>query len=361
MKRLIIADVKSNNNKGRCTGHYFALAQNYLNLYQNECLVLVGGGPIYKSNFRKEDLFILPYDSISNKSGIHNKWKVLMNYHHLFSKTVPEDVIVLQMASAVTTFVGIILFAKKWNNIYCIQYSEDPLSSLIKRWIYKIARKKIKGTLCPNSRIGQAYTRPYCEVTDYIYPHYNQPLNHTTYHEKKYDFTIIGSIWPDKGVLEVAEQFAYTGHQLLIAGNTHDTSYANALRKIAQKHKNIELHIGFISDNDYYQYIQQSRYCILNYQGVYVNRSSGVVLDILFNGTPVIGHRCNALKFIEEKHVGCLYDDIQNFHPDTVLNEIIYNQYITHIKNYLYQQKEYKKRVVHFLKLQKQPHESVIL
>ena len=75
----------------------------------------------------------------------------------------------------------------------------------------------------------------------------------------------------------------------------------------------------------------------------------------------MIGHRCNALKFIEEKHVGCLYDDIQNFHPDTVLNEIIYNQYITHIKNYLYQQKEYKKRVVHFLKLQKQPHESVIL
>lgn len=81
-------------------------------------------------------------------------------------------------------FCGNNLICKKWNNIYCIQYSEDPLSSLIKRWIYKIARKKIKGTLCPNSRIGQAYTRPYCEVTDYIYPHYNQPLNHTTYHEK---------------------------------------------------------------------------------------------------------------------------------------------------------------------------------
>ena len=64
MKRLIIADVKSNNNKGYCTGHYFALAQNYINLYQNICPVLIGGGPIYKTNFRKKDLFMLPYDCL---------------------------------------------------------------------------------------------------------------------------------------------------------------------------------------------------------------------------------------------------------------------------------------------------------
>lgn len=353
MKRLIIADVKSNNNKGYCTGHYFALAQNYLNLYQDKCLVQIGGGPIYKSKFKEEELFILPYDSISNQNTIHNKWKVLMNCRYLFSQTHPEDIIVLQTAGAVTTFVGIILFAKKWNNIYCIQYSKDPLSSLIKRWIYKIARKKIKGIICPNSRIGQAYARPYCEVTDYIYPHFNQPLNNTTYSEKKYDFAIIGSIWPDKGVLEVAKQLAYTGHQLLIAGNTHDVSYANSLRQIAQGSHNIELHIEFISDDDYYRYIQQSRYCILNYQGTYADRSSGVVLDILFNGTPVVGHQCNALKFIEEEQVGYLYDDIRNFNPDAVLNETIYNQYTAHIKNYLHKQKEYKERVVHFLNIQK--------
>ena len=354
MKRLIIADVKSNNNKGYCTGHYFALAQNYINLYQNRCPVLIGGGPIYKTNFRKKDLFMLPYDSISGKNKIHNKWRVLMNCRHLFNKTSPEDIIILQMAGAVTTFIGIALFAKKWNNIFCIQYSEESLSLPIKRWIYKLARKKIKGTICPNSRIGQAYARPYCEVPDYIYPYYDQPLIHTAYNEKKYDFSIIGSIWPDKGVLEVAERLAHTGHQLLIAGNTHDTSYANALRQIAQKHNNIELYIELISDDNYYRYIQQSRYCILNYQGVYTDRSSGVVLDTLFNGTPVVGHRCNALKFIEEEQVGYLYDDIYHFCPDAILNEAIHNQYTAHIKTYLSKQKEYKERVIHFLNIKKQ-------
>ncbi|MEL5894353.1 hypothetical protein AAE250_12765 [Bacteroides sp. GD17] len=354
MKRLIIADVKSNNNKGHCTGHYFALAQNYLDLYQDVCLVLVGGGPVYKINFEEEDLLALPYDSVNSKSAIRNKWRVLMNCHYLFGITTPKDVIVLQMSGAVTTFVGIALFAKKWNNIHCIQYSEESLSSPIKRWIYNLAKKKIKGIICPNSRIGQAYDRPYCEVTDYIYPHYDRLMVSTSYFEKKYDFAIVGSIWPDKGVLEAAEWLGNTGHRLLIAGNTHDTAYAHALRQIAKEHENIELHIEFVSDDDYHRYIRQSRYCILNYQGVYSNRSSGVVLDTLFNYTPVVGRRCNALRFIEDEQVGYLYDDIRHLSPDLVLNETIYRQYTAHIETYLHKQKEYKERVIHFLNLKSQ-------
>ena len=35
MKRLIISDIRSYNNKGKSVGHYIAVAQNYIDLYNN--------------------------------------------------------------------------------------------------------------------------------------------------------------------------------------------------------------------------------------------------------------------------------------------------------------------------------------
>lgn len=353
MKRLIIADVKSHNNHGTSTGHYFALAQNYLDLYQDVCNVKVGGGPIYSTYFKNKDLFLLPYDSKVGEKNIKNKWQVLMNCRYLFQKSTPEDIIVLQMSGALTTYIGIALFAKKWNKIHCIQYSEESLSSPMKRWIYKLAQKKIAGVICPNTRIGKAYERPYCVVTDYIYPYINKQHNNTSFFQKKYDFAIIGSIWPDKGVLEVASKFSNSKYRILIAGKTSDMQYATSLQQIAEKSPNIELKLKFITAQEYYRYILESRYCILNYQGVYTDRSSGVVLDILFNNTPVIGRRCNALQFIEDEQVGYLFDDIQSFDPNIIINETTYTKYQEQIKVYLLKQKEFKKKVVAFLKLSK--------
>lgn len=49
MKRLILADVKSLNIKGKSIGHYFTLAQNYIDLFGDYCQVKIAGGPIYKT------------------------------------------------------------------------------------------------------------------------------------------------------------------------------------------------------------------------------------------------------------------------------------------------------------------------
>lgn len=351
MRRLIIADVKSNNNHGRSTGHYFALAQNYLDLYQKVCCVKVGGGPIFKSGFAPDNLFLLPYDNLEGENCVKNKWRVLKNCHYLFRKSCSSDIIVLQMSGAVTTFLGIILFATSKNSIYCIQYSEESLSSSIKRWIYKLAKSKIKGILCPNERIGKAYDRPYCVVTDYIYPNLEKATCTSSYSQKKYDFSVIGSIWPDKGVLEAAQKLSKTNYRVLIAGKPCDKNYEALLQDIARKSHNIEFHLGFVSTEDYSRYIIESRYCILNYQGVYADRSSGVVLDIVFKNTPVVGHRCNALQFIEDEQMGYLFDDIRTFDPNIVMNENLYAGYKNGINQFKQKQQDYKRKVIEFLDL----------
>lgn len=348
MKRIIIADVKSYNNKGVSRGHYFSVAQNYLDLYAKSYCIKIAGGPIFKAKF-KNTCLELPYDYIAGKNLIINKCKHLINCRYLFKNTSSEDVIIMQHSGTLTSLLGIILFAQKKNKIYIIQYDIEALSSAIKRIIYYIAKNKIKGIICPTIQIGNAYKLPYCIVTDYIYPHENY-INSTNYKNKIYDIAIVGGIRPDKGIIEAAKTLSNTKLKVLIAGNG-DKNLTDRLKEICNTCSNIELHLDYIDNEKYYKYIQDSRFCILNYSGVYSNRSSGVVLDIIFNGTPIIGHRCKALEFIESENIGYLYDQINDINWESIINEEKYIYFNTNIKKFLNRQKELKSKIIDFIKL----------
>lgn len=349
MKKLIIADVKSYNNNGKSTGHYFAVAQNYLDLYKDCCEVKVAGGSIFKTHFKPKDIFLLPYDYIPSMNWLKNKFRVLMNCRYLFRHVTADDVIVMQHSGASTTLIGIALFATKKNNINLIQYDTDALSSLSKRIIFKLAKHRIKSILCPNQNIADAYGLPSCIVTDYIYPK-DGYKNSILFEKKKYDIAIVGSICPDKGVIEAARTLVKTNYRVIIAGKANK-QLADELHKICDRSENIELNIGFIKNEDYYEYIRNARFCVLNYHGVYEYRSSGVVLDILFNGTPIIGHKCKALNFISTSNVGYLFDNINNVNFDDIIKKEMYENYQKGIETYLNTQKKYKQNIVNFLHL----------
>lgn len=348
MKRIIIADVKSYNDKGQSRGHYFSVAQNYLDLYEKSYCIKIAGGPIFKAKF-KNKCIELPYDCISGENIIINKLRHLINCKYLFSNTSSDDAIIIQHSGIVTTFMGIALFAKKKNNIFIIQYDIEALSSTLKRFIYYIAKNKIKGIICPTLQIANAYKLPYCITTDYIYPKGNH-INSTNYEDKIYDIAIVGSIHPDKGVIEAAKALSNTNLKVIIAGKG-DKSLTDKIEQICQTCPNIELHFDYIDNENYFKYIQNSRFCILNYSGVYANRSSGVVLDIIFNGTPIIGHRCKALEFIESENIGYLYNQINAIDWKSIINEDKFGIYSTNIKRFLCKQKEFKSKIIDFIKL----------
>lgn len=347
MKRLIIADVKSNNNHGKSTGHYFAVAQNYLDLYSDCCEVKVAGGSIFRQKFGEKDLLVLPHDSIAGQNWLKNKWRVLMNCRYLFRHTSPDDIIVMQHSGALTTLLGVALFASSKNNVYLIQYDTEAIASKFKRTIYNFAKPRIHGLLCPSKRIADAYGIPSCIVTDYIYAKENKEIAED-FEIKTYDVAIVGGICRDKGVVEAAEFLANKKYKVIIAGKADD-DIANGLYNICKTAPNIELRIGYLSDEDYYRYICASRFCMLNYSGVYANRSSGVVLDILFNGTPVIGHRCNALEFVERAKVGKLFDSIGDCDLSQIINKGVYNDCLKGISAYLIGQRRLKLNVMKFL------------
>lgn len=347
-KRLIIADIKSHTFNGKSTGHYFALAQNYYELFKDNIKTYIAGGPVYNARFRPEQLLHLPYNELSMQdSTFKSKWKYLLNAYKLFGHT-KGNIIIVQQDGVLSSFVAIALFYHHKNRLFLIQYSNEGVNSCAKRLLYGLIKSKVDGVICPNGMVGKAYGRPFCVVPDYIYINSNEPCQ-IPYKDKKYDICFVGRIEEEKGVIDVAHKVAGTNRNMVIAGRVRDEGMAEKLHHIASSCHNIELHIGYISDTEYYGYIRNSRFCILNYQGEYSRRSSGVVFDIIFNNVPVIGSSCKALSFIKDYGCGYIYDNLDRLNIDEILTEHNYNIYIRNITVYKQKHTEYAEKLKRFV------------
>jgi len=346
MNTLVIADVRSHYNKGICTGHYLPVAANYQEIFNGVRNVKIAGGPIYKSRFKDDEMMWLPWDveGFTLKSKLH----IFANCRSLFRKAV-GCTIVLQHASLITACIGIALFYKRKSRLFLINYATENFDKPIKRFIFNLAKRKIDGIICPTDGIGRASGLPYVVVPDYIFIGETERQSQISYSDKKYDFCMVGRIACEKNVAEVARVLAGTKYHVLIAGNPESKYLGEELKEISSKCTNIELHLGYISDEEYFHNLLFSRYAILNYTGAYSERSSGVVFDTIFNEVPVIGHRCKSLKFIAENNVGCLYDKLQDLDFDDMLNEKSHRLYVENICRYRKEFAAYRQKLIDFL------------
>ena len=342
MKKIYIADIKS-WPKWTGYGHYISVAQNYIEILDGKAEVIIAGCKEYQKKFSGKQFYMLPW---SNKGNYKlEKIETLINAIYLFWRAKGE-IIVLQQSTSLTSFVAIALFYWFSGKLFLIQYNTEAISSKYKRFIWRLAKWKINGLICPNERIAKAYGIKSCIVTDYICC--NQEPSYVPYEKRKWDFGFIGTITNDKGTIQALETLAPLGHKILIAGRigNGEQYLQNRLDSLLERFPNIEHHIGFVSDIDYKYFIQYSKYCVLNYQGTYLDRSSGVVLDIIFNGTPVIGTYCDALKMVKDNHMGVIYEELSKIDVNDLLNPTNYEKTLRSIKNYLVFQLEYRSRLI---------------
>lgn len=343
--KVYIADILSNTINGKSTGHYFAVAHNYLSILGEKCVV--AGGPIYKNEFESCSLLELPHNIVAKDSSIKNRIKTFVNARALFQRAA-NNVIVLQQCTTITTFLCILLFYHNKGRLFFIQYSLEGLRNKPGRLLYRLAKHKINGIICPNNEVGKAYGISYCVVPDYIYTLDDANAN-IAYEKKKFDFCMIGRISPEKGIVEAAKALSKTEYKVLIAGRPQTESLSTELHSICDEAANIRLLTDFISVHDFESYLKDSRYAILNYQGEYAKRSSGVVYDTIFAGVPVVGRRCEALQFIEDFGMGYLFDNIDEFDPKSLLNKEEYEEFRKKIVEYRYTHKEYIERLKNYL------------
>lgn len=342
-KEIIIADLRSNcSYKGISTGHYIPVAKMYQELFREVCNVFVAGGPVYESSFSKDCFIKLPFN-VSGDSFFH-KLKLFCNSICFFTKAKGKTII-LQQSSDVTTHLALALFYWGGSKLFMIRYSCHGIDSVFKKSIYTLCRYKIAGIICPDQRVADAYKRPHIIVPDYIYVDKAKAVTPSSFSNKKYDFCMIGRISEEKGIVEIAEILAKRNYKTIIAGKPQTQELADKLCQICHNSSNIELVLNYISDEQYHQYLNDSRYTILNYKGEYSERSSGVVFDTLFAGVPVLGKRCKALEFIEQFNVGYLYNelnDFDNINFSTLITKEIYLGFLENINKYKLVHRDYR-------------------
>lgn len=348
MKTILIADIKSQEIDGKIYGHYVPVARNYLDIFKDSANIKVTGGPIFSNFFKPEDFFSLPYNNTSD--NFSEKLKTFVNAIVLFVKGIGKTII-LQQSTTATSFVAIALFYWWTGKLFLIQYNTDGLSSRLKRFLYFLAKHKISGFIVPNDRVGNIFRKPYCVVTDYIKTKCKE--NTFLYSEREWDFGIIGTIFKDKGVIEAIEFFGNKDCKVLVAGNVAEPNLIDKIEKLKNRYTNLDFRIGYLSDYDFNNLISRCRYCVLNYRGTYFDRSSGVVFDIIFNHTPVIGTRCNALKIVEDEKLGRVYDDISELNISQLLDEANYQKYLNAIGLYYHKQEKYKQNLIEFVGIKK--------
>ena len=338
-RRLIIADLKSNDNHGNCTGHYFSVAENYKECLSNSFDVKIAGGPIYNTRFKETDLLPLPYNMNVKHKTIKRKWCIFCNTVHLLRYVSKQDIVVLQQSATSTVLLYLVLlwFLSYSKNIYLIQYSISDVTGVIRGLIFRTARPLIKGFITTNESTGKYLGKHYCVVPDYIYParkHKEEPVKN--YDDMKYDFCVLGRISPEKGICEVAQLMSKSQYSIIIAGKPQNEELGSELKLICQNSPNIILELGFIDEIKYKCYLNESRYAILNYQSEYSVRTSGVVYDNIFSNVPVVARNCDALGFVESYKIGVIYDDISKFDFSKIMDQSFYGSLQKNIRTYKY-------------------------
>lgn len=348
MKRVIIADLKSTNHGGTYPGHYLAVAKNYRAVFKNICELHIASGPICQDKFDRSEMIMLPCDSMAGESKVKNICRMIKNGWSLFRQTKPDDVIIIQQSQPAMILLTLILTCFRKNGVYQIQYSDEPMRRFYYRLFFRLKRRYIKGTICPNEIVGKAYGVPYLVIPDYIYCGESKRVE-SDYVAKNYDFCSVGSIAKDKGVADTARIMSLKPYSMIIAGYALDKEEAKKINGYADQSNCIDTNLNFLSEQQFNDYLNGSRYTILNYTGSYAERSSGIVLDTLFKGVPVIGRRCKALDFVEKENLGILYDNLEDIDFEALLNKDRHQEFVDSINKYLLSYEKHKKNLRGFL------------
>ena len=298
---VVIADISSIKMNNTIYGHYGKVARMYLNLLGKTARA--AGGPVYKNRFADSEMVDLPYDfelsSMGTKQGrrLFKKCSI-KNGIHLF-KTVKNSVIVCQPYSFLSWMTAILL-TKKRNKIYLIEYRNE-LDKKLNRILYKLAKRKIDGVLCPNDKVGQIFGLPYLVLTDYIYDKTEMPAHSEN---AKYDFGVIGIMSRDKDVADVVKTFTGTDYKVLIAGH-----FGGRKDEVCGQYTdNITVVDKYLTNEEYEQAFSDSDCIILPYGDAYKNQSSGVIFDVLFRAKPVITKDFESFRFVKDSGAGVLYN-----------------------------------------------------
>lgn len=346
-QKIIIADIASLRKDDKGFGHYIHVAEMYQKIFSSDNFYC-SGGPIYKNSQTIERLILLPYDTkvLYNKAfffTIIDKIRAFVNAIVLFKQTSKDDIIIAQPYSFFVWMISIILFGKN-RKIYLIEYRKETTNNF-RKVVFSMARKRIKGVICPNDTIGKSYELPFISLPDYIYiEDVGSIVNETT---KEYDMGVVGIMSDGKDIEDVVCSFNNSKYTVLILGHFPDRKRYERIKSISEK--NITVIDKYLSDREYQEVFDKVKYIILPYNEYYETASSGVIYDAIFHRCPVIATNVANFQFIETYKMGMLYSGSLDEVRNQLENCEKYVTYVNNIERYLEHNYELSRNIISFV------------
>lgn len=349
MKKAVIADVTSLHKNGQLLAHMPKVAYNYMKVLAKKYDAKIAGGPAYVNTFGK-NVVPLKYDhpEVSKASFIY---RLKVKLHEVINTRdvlgINSDIVIFQSYSRLTPIlIGILLWKKKQQKVFLIQYFSAPrigkIDRILENFLKKLVSKKISGIICTKKDIGEKWGLSYIVVPDYFY--INDLITPAT--DFVYDYGMFGFMGIGKNVELVIDTFANSDKKVLIAGRF--SSQERFERCQLKCTDNIKIINRYLSDEEYNCLFSETKMILLPYAKGYNEHTSGVVLDALFNRKPVVCSNVNAFRFVADKHLGIVYsnDELSNA---IASNTLTYDQFQKNIELYLREHDTYIRNFLAFL------------
>lgn len=305
MKKLLVVDITSLSRNMSIYGHGIKVAHTYKNALGKQFEVYICGGAPYKNEFN-EAFESLPFYTDLNDSRYIRLIKGCINAVNALLKS--GDILIFQNQD-ITPLYFVLSFWPKClikKKIFIIEYS-NPLNTPSRpkecKYFDKI-QHKIDGVITSLEDVGNIVKCNAFIIPDYFPDKSVKPKDC----EKKYDFACLGTISEKKELEKMVGCIKNTKYKLLIAGKFLDEGRKQSLLDL--RLENVTIVDAYLDSDEYNAYLKEARFVVLPYNRKhYEEKSSGVALEAIYNGVPVIAPNIKSFKFVEDYGLGILYND----------------------------------------------------
>jgi glycosyltransferase involved in cell wall biosynthesis len=307
IKKIGIVDTLTLTLNDAVYGHFHKVSLQLLQILSENLEVKVLGGRTYSKYFDESKIEILPYFTrkvdLDNKSffiKVKTKIKSFFNTIAVL-RNRKYDVLIFHDNNQ-TLLYFLLLFFKPNSHIVLIRYTKNN-TSLSNRLFNKI-KCKISFIISSLESVAISYGIDYILLPDYL------PVKTSQQELPKplYDFVLIGTINECKDIEDVLESVLNSSLTLKIAGHFENEEQYNKLLSTYGSSERISITNKYLTEEEYECFIKIARFILLPYKtDSYSNRSSGVILDAIYSGRPVIGSNIDAFQIINEREIGFVY------------------------------------------------------
>lgn len=346
MNKILIVDTLTLSKDNKIYGHFHKTAIQFSDVLSAHYDVKIVGGKTYAHYFSKEKLIKLPFitkkaEFDSNNRFIKLLYRIKSVINTIYALLLDADVLIFQDSNQ-TILYNVLRYLSPKKKIILIKYSVETRDHTNEA--YQGIKKSIYGVITSLQEVADFYDTKSLIIPDYF------PTS-CSFVEKNiellYDFLIVGTITEEKDYVDVIRAVSNTDYSLVIVGWFKDKDKLQKLQEMATS--NIQIMDCYLSEEDYLKVIYQSRYIVLPYKEGYKFKSSGVVLDAIYNGKPVVVPRIESFSFVEYDKLGIVYHT--GFHEAIEkIDDIDYGELILNAECFTKRQKQKEMELIDFIR-----------